>query len=33
LKRSFFDFRGMILALLATRKSKIRALIDKVLAA
>ena len=31
LKRSFFNFRGMFLALLATRKSKINALIDKFL--
>ena len=31
LKKFFFDFRGMILALLATQKSKIGALIDKVL--
>jgi len=31
MKRFFFDFRGMILVLLATRKSKFNALIDIVL--
>ncbi len=31
MEMSFIDFRGMILALLATRKSKINALIDTFL--